>query len=351
MPRRAPPSSSPGCRRRARRSPWPTRRGPPASASRGPARRRRSPASWRLRAASPGRPASASRPTAATPSGWPACCASRSSSRCACRALPRRRPATWCAPFEDARGDLMRARQRLAKLLLRRGIVWEERASTQAHELWLVRQRFSERPLQIAYEEAMAAMLSVRDRRDALDAAIAVEEAMEPWAETVARLACLRGVSTLTAFALTVEIGDWQRFSGRSLAAFLGLTPSESSSGASRRQGAITKTGNAHVRRLLVEAAWQQRRRPGKSLRTHLARAAQPAAVRERAVAAERRLRHRWVRFDERGKRSTVAAVAVARELAGWCSEPRGDGRLRGTAERRRGERVGRVRGASASLL
>src|SRR5450756_1322116 len=219
---------------------------------------------------------------------------------------------------EDARGDLMRARHRLSKLLLRRGIVWEERASTQAHELWLVRQRFSERPLQIAYEEALAAMLSVRDRRDALDAAIAVEAATEPWAPVVDRLSCLRGVSTLTAFALTVEIGDWQRFSGRSLAAFLGLTPSESSSGASRRQGAITKTGNAHVRRLLVEAAWQQRRRPGKSLRSRQARAAQPAAVRERA---------------------------------GWCSEPRGDGRLRGTAERRRGERVGRVRGASASLL
>src|SRR5450756_497138 len=140
------------------------------------------------------------------------------------------------------RQDLMRARQRLSKLLLRRGIVWEERAWTQAHELWLVRQRFSERPLQIAYEEALAAMLSVRDRRDALDAAIAVEAAMEPWAETVARLACLRGVSTLTAFALTVEIGDWQRFSGRSLAAFLGLTPSESSSGASRRQGCLLYT-------------------------------------------------------------------------------------------------------------
>jgi len=220
---------------------------------------------------------------------------------------------------EDARGDLMRARHRLSKLLLRRGIVWEERAWTQAHELWLSRQCFTERPLQIAYEEAVAAMLSVRDRRDALDAAIAVEAATEPWAPVVDRLSCLRGVSTLTAFALTVEIGDWQRFSGRSLGAFLGLAPSESSSGSTRRQGAITKTGNAHVRRLLVEAAWQQRRKPGKCLRTRLARSAQPAAVRERAVAAERRLRRRWVRFDERGKRSTVAAVAVARELAGWC--------------------------------
>jgi len=139
----------------------------------------------------------------------------------------------------------------------------------------------------IAYEEAVAAVESVRARRDALDAAIAEEAAREPWATTVGRLACLRGVSTLTAFGLAAEIGDWQRFDGRSIGAYLGLVPSESSSGERRRQGAITKAGNGHARRLLVEAAWHQRRR--------------------------------WRSFDARGKRSTVAAVAVARELAGWC--------------------------------
>jgi transposase len=220
---------------------------------------------------------------------------------------------------EDARGDLMRTRHRLSKLLLRRGILWEERTWTGAHELWLTRQRFPERPLQVAWEEALAAMVSVRERRDALDAAIAVEALEEPWSPVVARLTCLRGVSTLTAFALTVEIGDWQRFSGRSLAAFLGLVPSESSSGTTRRQGAITRAGNGHARRLLIEAAWQQRRPPGKSVRVRLAREQAAPAVRERARLAERRLHRRWVRFDERGKRSTVAAVAVARELAGWC--------------------------------
>jgi transposase len=220
---------------------------------------------------------------------------------------------------EDARGDLMRARHRLSKLLLRRGIVWEHRAWTGAHELWLVRQRFAEAPLQIAYDEALAAMRSARERRDALDAAIAVEALKEPWTPIVARLVCLRGVATLTAFALAVEIGDWRRFSGRSLAAFLGLVPSEDSSGTSRRLGGITKTGNGHARRLLIEAAWQQRRAPGMSPRTRAARAAAPAAVRERARLAERRLYRRWARFDERGKRSTVAAVAIARELAGWC--------------------------------
>ncbi len=220
---------------------------------------------------------------------------------------------------EDARGDLMRARHRLSKLLLRRGLLWEERTWTEAHELWLARQRFPERPLQIAYEEALAAMFSVRARREALDAAIAAEAREEPWAPVVARLTCLRGVSTLTAFALTVEIGDWRRFSGRSLGAFLGLVPSESSSGSTRRQGAITRAGNGHARRLLIEAAWQQRRVPGKNMRVRTAREQAAPAVRERARLAERRLHRRWVRFDERGKHSTVAAVAVARELAGWC--------------------------------
>jgi transposase len=75
----------------------------------------------------------------------------------------------------------------------------------------------------------------------------------------VHRLGCLRGISTLTGFALTVEIGDWHRFTGRTIGSFVGLVPSESSSGSSRVQGSITKTGNTHARRLLVEAAWHHR--------------------------------------------------------------------------------------------
>jgi transposase len=220
---------------------------------------------------------------------------------------------------EDARSDLMRARHRLSKLLLRQGLVWEGSAGTQAHERWLAAQRFEERGLAIAYEEAVAAVESVRARREALDAAIATAAAAEPWAAVVGRLSCLRGVSTLTAFGLATEIGDWERFDGRSIGAYLGLVPSESSSGEHRRQGAITKTGNGHARRLLVEAAWHQRRRPRPSRELARRREGQPALVRERAVAAERRLHRRWATFDARGKRSTVAAVAVARELAGWC--------------------------------
>jgi transposase len=133
------------------------------------------------------------------------------------------------------------------------------------------------------------------------------------------RLACLRGVSTLTAFALAVEIGDWHRFTGATVGSFVGLVPSEYSSGASRVQGSITKTGNTHARRLLVEAAWHHRPRyrPGLALRARWELA--PPAARARGDEGNRRLHQRWTRFNERGKRPVVANVAIARELAGWC--------------------------------
>jgi transposase len=135
----------------------------------------------------------------------------------------------------------------------------------------------------------------------------------------VSRLGCLRGVGLLTAVGLAVEVGDWQRFTGATIGAYLGLTPSEQSSGAQRVQGPITKTGNTHARRLLVEAAWHHRK-PYRPSRALLARqAGQPAVVRQRAEQGNHRLHQRWRRLDARGKRSTISAVAVARELAGWC--------------------------------
>jgi transposase len=99
----------------------------------------------------------------------------------------------------------------------------------------------------------------------------------------------------------------------------VGLVPSEQSSGGRRTLGAITKTGNIHARRLLVEAAWHHRKpyRPSQQLRAR--QASQPASVRERADRGNRRLQQRWCRLDARAKRSTISAVAVARELAGWC--------------------------------
>ena len=173
--------------------------------------------------------------------------------------------------------------------------------------------------LRVAVDEAHGAVLAVQARRDRLDAAIGELAATPTWAPLVGRLGCLRGVGVLTGFGLAVEIGDWQRFTGATVGAWLGLVPSEQSSGGRRSQGPITKTGNSHARRLLVEAAWHHRKpyRPSQQLRAR--HAGQPAAVRERADRGNHRLHQRWCRLDARGKRSTISVVAVARELAGWC--------------------------------
>ena len=221
---------------------------------------------------------------------------------------------------EDCRGDLMRARHRLSKLLLRQGIVYSGgQAWTGLHETWLRRQRFDSSALQMTYESDFDAVLTVRARRDRLDAAIAAMAADSEFTPVVRRLGCLRGVSTLTGFALAVEIGDWQRFTGNTIGSFVGLVPCEYSSGQSRVQGSITKTGNTHIRRLLIEAAWHHRTRyvAGKTIRDRW-ELASPAA-RARGDAGNRRLHQRWVGFIERRKRPVVANVAIARELAGWC--------------------------------
>jgi transposase len=219
---------------------------------------------------------------------------------------------------EDARGDLMRARHRLSKLLLRHGLLWERKAWTGEHDRWLRGLRFSG-PLAVCFDENYGSVLQAKARRDRLDRAIAELAATPRYREVVGRLCCLRGVSTLTALALTVELGDWQRFQPAALGAFLGLVPSEHSSGPERRQGRITKTGNSHARRLLVEAAWHQRRPLRASVVLAGRRAGQPAAVRAEAEAVARRLHRRWWDLEQRGKRRTIIAVAVARELAGHC--------------------------------
>jgi transposase len=222
---------------------------------------------------------------------------------------------------DDVRADLMRARHRVAKLLLRRGIVYTDgRAWTAAHHHWLTGYRFDEFGLRVAYDEALETVWALEARRTRLDAAITELAAQPAWAPAVRRLACMRGVSTFTAFGLAVEIGDWHRFTGSTIGSYLGLVPSEDSSGSQRRQGGITKTGNTHARRLLVEAAWHHRRpyrRPGAGLQARLDHVAAP--VRQRAERGNRRLHQRWLNLDARHKRSTISVVAVARELSGWC--------------------------------
>jgi transposase len=220
---------------------------------------------------------------------------------------------------EDARGDLMRGRHRLSKLLLRHGLVYDATAWTRTHDAWLRRQRFERGPLAIVFDECYSRMLDAKSRRDALDEAITELAATPPYVDVVERLVCLRGVSTLTAFALTVELGDWHRFRPESLGPFLGLTPSENSSGERRRQGAITKAGNSHVRRLLIEAAWHQRAPSRRSVTLERRRAGKPLAVQAQAERSGRRLHGRWHALEARGKPRTIVVVAVARELAGHC--------------------------------
>lgn len=217
----------------------------------------------------------------------------------------------------------MRARHRLSKLLLRHGIVYYEgTAWTGKHDAWLRQEALGQLTwpaTRLAFDSDYETVLAVKARRDRLDAAIAELAGDSEFTPLVHRLGCLRGVSTLTGFALAVEVGDWHRFTGSTIGSFVGLVPSEYSSGASRSQGAITKTGNGHVRRLLVEAAWHHRARyvAGAGLRQRWDLA--PAAARARGDAGNRRLHQRWVGLLARRKRSTVANVAIARELAGWC--------------------------------
>lgn len=224
---------------------------------------------------------------------------------------------------EDCRGDLMRARHRLSKLLLRHGIVYYGGdAWTGKHDQWLRTEalpQLSQRATRTAFDNDYETVLATKSRRDRLDAAIEEMAAGSEFTAVVRRLGCLRGVSTLTGFALAVEIGDWHRFTGNTIGSFVGLVPTEHSSGGTRSQGSITKTGNGHARRLLVEAAWHHRARYriGKTMRDRWDLA--PAAARVRGDEGNRRLHQRWVRFIERRKRPNVANIAIARELAGWC--------------------------------
>jgi transposase len=222
---------------------------------------------------------------------------------------------------EDARADLMRVRHRLSKLLLRQGIVYYGGTPwTGIHEQWLRRQRFDDIHLKAAYDYSFDAVLAATAARERLDEQITDVAASPRFADAVDRLGCLRGISALTGLALTVEIGDWSRFTGSTIGAYVGLVPSEYSSGSSRSQGSITKAGNTHVRRLLIESAWHHRKSystSGPALRTRWAKV--DPALRARGHAGNRRLNKRWQTFTERGKNPLVANVAIARELAGWC--------------------------------
>ena len=224
---------------------------------------------------------------------------------------------------EAVRGDLMRARQRLSKLLLRHDVVYADTASawTIAHRGWLTKIDLGERGAQITLHEYLGAIDATVIRRDALEKTIAELIPGSPWEQTVARLRCLRGIDTLSAVGLCAEVGEFERFQkAGQLMSYVGLTPSEDTSGEKRRQGAITKTGSRHARRLLVEAAWHYRRPPAKGQALRRRQDGHPAHIIEISWQAQRRLHNLWQRLDtQRGKRRTIVAVAVARELTGFC--------------------------------
>jgi transposase len=226
---------------------------------------------------------------------------------------------------EDLRVDLMRCRHRISKLLLRRERYYpsDGGAWTGRHRDWLSTLHFDDAASEIVLQDALHAHDWMVARRDQLERSLTELADDSLWAPLIGRLRCLRGINTLSAVGLIAEIGDFERFSHpRKLASFLGLVPSEDTSGEVRRQGSITKAGSKHARRLLVEAAWHYRNPPriGKELELRQ-RGQDPRAV-DAAWRCQRRLYRRWQRLAiERGKRRTLVAIAVARELSTYCWE------------------------------
>lgn len=227
----------------------------------------------------------------------------------------------FCRCREDARHDLTRARHRLGKFLLRRhrSFAGSKRAWGTKYMNWLRTLRFEHPADQATCDSYLLTVDQLTERLHQLELKLEEFAALEPYREPVGWLRCFRGIETVTALSLVTELHGFHRFpSPRSLMAFLGLVPSEYSSGNDRRQGSITRSGNNHVRRLLVEAAWHHRHRPTISLPLERRRKGQPTRVIAIANKAQERLHQRFHRMAARGKPHNKAIVAMARELAGY---------------------------------
>ena len=221
---------------------------------------------------------------------------------------------------EDIRADLLRARHRLSKFLLRHGRRFTAtKAWSQRHEAWLRAQTW----VLPALEQTHGAYLRTIDeavaRLRAVDEDLRALLNLSPLRARVQRLRCFRGIDDLTALTIAAELGDARRFAtAPRLMAYVGLIPSQHSSGTKHARGGITKTGNAHLRRVLVEAAWHYRHHPfvGRTLRARQRGA--PATVVTHAWAAQHRLHRRYRRLLARGKSKPHIVTAVARELTGF---------------------------------
>src|SRR5438128_3015473 len=221
---------------------------------------------------------------------------------------------------EDAKRSETRARQQLLALLLRHGLKYSGKTAwSQPHLRWLARVKLPQPAQQIAFQEYVEAISEAAARVERLTTQI--RTLLPEWrmAPVVAALQALRGVSLVTAVIAVAEIGDLTRFTNpRQLMAYLGLVPSEHSSGPHRRLGAITKAGNSHLRRVLVESAWAYRLPARVTLIIRRRQEQLPKAVCDIAWRAQLRLCARYRRLTTRGKTKQVVVTAIARELVAF---------------------------------
>jgi transposase len=221
---------------------------------------------------------------------------------------------------EDAVREQRNGRHRLKALLLRHGIPYAGKTSwTAAHLRWLARVTLSFPAQQIAFQEYLHAITESGARIVRLEQAL--RDALPDWSlmPVVQALQALRGVQLIAAMTLVAELQDFLRFaSPRELMSYVGLVPSEHSSGAKRRQGAITKAGNSAARRMLVEVAWHYQHSPRVSPIIATRQDGLPSAVTDIAWKAQLRLNAKFKRLLARRVMKTKAVVAVARELTGF---------------------------------
>ena len=221
---------------------------------------------------------------------------------------------------EEIKGDKRIAQQRIRSFLLRYGKRYpkpSDRWGTR-FEVWMRALHFDEPAAQGAFEHLLGAYFVRDSQLGAIDAQIEELAGLPPLAESVARLRAFRGIDTLSAVTVLTETCDFRRFpTAGSYMAFVGLVPSEHSSGASRHQGSITKTGNQHVRRVLVEAAWAYRYAPAVRGKLTARQQGQPPEIIAYSWAAQCRLHATYRKLAAR-KNANKAAVAVARELSGF---------------------------------
>jgi transposase len=219
---------------------------------------------------------------------------------------------------EAASIDVRVKRQQVSAMMLRHGRIYPGKKTWGArHRRWLCEQRLGQRASDLAFGEALQAVHDAESRQKRTEAAI--EAMLEGWslAPVVAALQALRGIGLVSAGTLMAELGDLGRFANpRQLMGYVGLVPSERSTGDRVRRGGITKSGNALVRRTLVEASWGYRHAPRTGRAKLYVIDALPKPVVDIAWKAQSRLCERYRKLCAGGKRSTVAATAIARELA-----------------------------------